>query len=335
MRMILLKILVKLLADIHTCYMKQLLFFSFLFTLFSCNGQKESSNKVLLVDRLVAYYNSEHYDSIFYLFDQGMRAALPKEQTVEFFSGMHKESGDFLKYELIDKIQTADRYKAIFSNYTFWMTISENQKGEINSLLFTLYDTKRNTTKMILPFTGEWFVFWGGDTKEQNYHVISRAQKNAFDIVMVDKNNRSFKTNGRTNEDYYAFGQSLIAPCDAEVVSVVEGVKDNIPGEMNPAQVTGNSVVLKTAANEYILFAHFKLNSIKVKTGDSVKKGQLLGLCGNSGNSSEPHLHFHIQDKENMQASTGIKCYFERILVNGAEKKDYSPVRGERIKNIQ
>ena len=322
--------------------MKQLLFFSLSFVLLSCNGQKEPVKQGSPADQLVGYYNNSHYDSIFYLFDPQMKKGLPLDKTREFFTQLRQDAGAIVKYEFKEKIQTASRYKTDFSNLVFWMSVSQNEKNEIDGLYFLPYDGPgteatmiRNTTKMILPFTGEWFVFWGGDTKEQNYHVISKAQKNAFDIVMVDENNRSFKTNGRTNEDYYAFGQPLIAPCDAEVVSVIEGVKDNIPGEMNPAQVTGNSVVLKTAANEYILFAHFKLNSIKVKAGDSVKKGQLLGLCGNSGNSSEPHLHFHIQDKENMLASTGVKCYFEKILVNGSEKTDYSPVKGERIKNIQ
>lgn len=320
--------------------MKSLLFISLFLALFSCNGQKEPTETTSAADKIVGHYNRGHYDSIFYLFDQGMKDALPLQQTVGFFSEMRKGYGEILKYEFIDKKQGADRYKTAFSNDISWMTIAENQKGEISGLLFTAYDgpgaiisTTRNTTKMILPFEGEWFVFWGGDTKEQNYHVVNKAQKNAFDIVMVNEKRKSFETNGRTNEDYYAFGQPLLAPCDAEVVTVIEGVKDNIPGKMNPAQVTGNTVVLKTAANEYLLFAHFKLNSIKVKTGDKVKQGQELGLCGNSGNSSEPHLHFHIQDKENMMGATGIKCYFDKILVNNVAKNDYSPVKGERIKN--
>lgn len=322
--------------------MKQLLFILFFFALASCNGQKETSEKTSIADKLVGYYNREHYDSIFHLFDAGMKTALPLDKTKDFFSELRKASGEITKYEFKKKIQTASRYRTDFANDIYWMSISENAKGKVDGLLFTAYDgqdapartTTRNITKMILPFEGEWFVFWGGDTKEQNYHVINKAQKNAFDIVIVNEKGRSFKTNGKTNEDYYAFGQSLIAPCDAEVVTVTEGVKDNIPGEMNPAQVTGNTVVLKTANNEYLLFAHFQLNSIKVKVGDKVKQGQLLGFCGNSGNSSEPHLHFHMQDKESMIGSTGIKCYFEKILVNGIEKTDYSPVQGERIKNM-
>ena len=61
--------------------------------------------------------------------------------------------------------------------------------------------------------------YLGGDTKELNYHVESEAQKNAFDILILNEKGNSFKTDGKTNEDYYAFGKDLIAPCDGEVVS--------------------------------------------------------------------------------------------------------------------
>lgn len=58
----------------------------------------------------------------------------------------------------------------------------------------------------------------------------------------------------------------------------------------------------------------------------------MIGLCGNSGNSSEPHLHFHIQNIENMNDAPGVKCYFDKLMVNGQLKSDYSPVRGDKVK---
>ena len=113
-----------------------------------------------------------------------------------------------------------------------------------------------------------------------------------------------------------------------------DGVKDNVPGELNPIFVPDNSVMLKTANNECILFAHFKNHSLLVKERDHVRKGKVLGYCGNSGNSSEPHLHFHIENVENQNVATGAECYFDKILVNGVEKDDYSPVQGEKVENI-
>jgi murein DD-endopeptidase MepM/ murein hydrolase activator NlpD len=187
---------------------------------------------------------------------------------------------------------------------------------------------------MHLPFNEEWTVFWGGDSREENYHVVVPFQQNAFDLI-ITKNNKSYKTTGKTNEDYYAFGKEIISPCDAEVVFAVDGVKDNIPGQLNQLHTLGNSILLKTKNNEYLLIAHLKQNSVKVKQGETVKSGKLLGLCGNSGNSSEPHLHFHIQDHEDFNKATGIKCYFNEIEANGKRMQNYSPVKGDQIQEYQ
>ena len=80
-------------------------------------------------------------------------------------------------------------------------------------------------------------------------------------------------------------------------------------------------------------FAHFQQHSIKVTQGQKIKKGDLLGLCGNSGNSSEPHLHLHVQNIEDMNVATGVKCYFAEIIVNEESRSDYSPIQNDKIRN--
>ncbi len=299
--------------------------------------EKETAKKVSTEFEL--YYNSNEYQKIFDLFSPEMKSALPIEKTTDFLKGLKSQVGKIQKREFVKYKQTYASYRTTFERAIFAVNISLDNNAKINGLFVkpfkedNLPKLERNETKLILPFNGEWTVFWGGDTKELNYHIESEAQKNAFDIVITDKNGKTFKTDGKTNEDYYAFGKELIAPCDAEEVLVVDGIKDNIPGELNPIYVPGNTVILKTANNEYLFFAHFKQNSIDVKQGQKVKLGELLGLCGNSGNSSEAHLHFHIQNVENMNKATGAKSYFDEIIVNGELKKDYSPIKGEKIKN--
>ncbi|MEO7988702.1 MAG: DUF3887 domain-containing protein [Chryseolinea sp.] len=284
-------------------------------------------------------YNAENFDAIFAMFSTDMQKALPLDKTKGFLAGLKAQAGKITKREFVTYEQTYASYKTNFERGLFAVNISIDDNSKINGLFvkpFTernLLKLERNVTKLSLPFKGEWFVFWGGDTKELNYHVVSEAQKNAFDIVIKDEKGNSYKTNGGTNEDYYAFGKDLIAPCDGEVVLVVDGVKDNKPGELNPIYVPGNTVIIKTGNNEYLFFAHFKQHSIQVKQGQKVKQGQLLGLCGNSGNSSEPHLHFHIQNVEDMNIATGVKCYFEKLVVNGQIKTDHSPIKGEKIKS--
>ena len=269
-----------------------------------------------------------------------MKTYLPIEQTTDFLKGLNNQAGKITSREFIKYENGAyASYKTTFERTIFALNISIDKNSKINGLLVKPFKEsnfpklERNQTKFILPFKGEWTVFWGGDTKELNYHVENEAQKGAFDIIITDENGKSHNNNGERNGDYFAFEKELIAPCEAEVVLVVDGIKDNKPGEFNPIYIPGNTVILKTNNGEYLFFAHFKQNSIIVKQGQKVKKGELLGLCGNSGNSSEPHLHFHIQNVEDMNKATGAKSYFEKIYVNGELKKDYSPIKNEKIKN--
>jgi murein DD-endopeptidase MepM/ murein hydrolase activator NlpD len=303
-------------------------------------GQTESSAGKNAITAFRQYYNNNQTDSIFSMFSDGTKTKLPLDKTNAFLNQLKEKYSNIIEMTFLKYDTGFGMYKSVFQKGTIILGIAINENGEVTGIYARPYEEQaeptlaRNTTAMSLPFKGEWTVFWGGDTKALNYHVVSTFQKNAFDIVINDSSGKSFKTTGKTNEDYYAFGQPLLAPCDAEIVLAVDGIKDNIPGAVNPMYIVGNSVLLKTKNNEYILFAHFKQNSLKVRQGDLVKRGQLLGLCGNSGNSSEPHLHFHLQDIEDFNKATGIKCYFDKLQVNGTLKIDYSPVKGDKVKAV-
>lgn len=284
-----------------------------------------------------SYHNGNKIDNIYVMFSADMQAALPKDKANEFLGALKAQAGtikamEFKKYE-----GPYASYKTRFDRGTFAVNIALDAAHKINGFFVKPYEDEsavkpsRTVTKLVLPFKDEWTVFWGGDTKALNYHVEDPAQKNAFDMVITDKLGKSFKSTGTSNEHYYAFGKPLFAPCDAEVVDVIDGVADNKPGEMNKLDITGNTVVLKTANNEFLFFAHFKQNSIKVKKGMQVKAGTLLGLCGNSGHSSEPHLHFHVQNTDDLFSGTGIKAFFEDLRVNGTLKNDYSPIKNDKI----
>lgn len=302
-------------------------------------GQVEKENSKAISMKFEEYYNAGQYQEIFDMFSSDMKAALPIKTTTNFLDGLKGNAGNITDRKFIKYDQTYASYKTNFERALFAVNISLDRNDKINGLLVKPYEEEiipeleRNMTELILPFNGEWTVFWGGDTKELNYHIDHRAQKNAFDMLIIDQNGKTFKTDGKTNDDYYAFGKALMAPCDAEVVLVVDGIKDNTPGELNPIYVPGNTVILKTENEEYLFFAHFKQHSIAVKQGQKVSQGELLGLCGNSGNSSEAHLHFHIQNVEDMNKATGAKCYFEEVMVNGKMEKDYSPIKGDKIEN--
>ncbi len=320
---------------------KLLLFFictSFLNTSFS---QTPSDIETKALKSFQSSFNSKNYEKLFNQFGENMQSLLPLEKAILYFTDLNNQLGNIEAYEF-NKVTTRgfSSYKTAFTNGVFSLNLAVNKDSKITGLFIEPFKNEslpvleKNSSSLILPFNNTWTVTWGGDTVEQNYHVESKAQKNAFDFVITDSTGKSYRTDGKTNEDYYAFGKELIAPCDAEVVLVVDGVKDNIPGELNPIYVPGNTVILKTKNNEFLFFAHFKQHSIEVAQGDMVKQGELLGLCGNSGNSSETHLHYHIQNIEDMNNATGAKSYFETIMVNDEIKKNYSPVQGDKIKNI-
>lgn len=302
-------------------------------------SQVEKANYKQISTKFVSFYNDNKIDSIEVLFSPEMKAALPIEKFTEVVAGLKAQFGTIKNFRFVRERNATALYETFFDVSVMAMTINLNSQNQIAGLLFKPYSEakpiERNTTAMRLPFKGEWNVTWGGDTKELNYHVESVAQKNAFDILIFDKNGSTHKGSGQTNEDFYAFDKELYAPCDGEVVLVVDGIKDNTPGTTNPIYIPGNTVIIKAANGEFAFLAHFKQNSIVVKQGQKIKSGDLLGRCGNSGNSTEAHVHFHLQNIEDMNIAIGAKCFFGQIKVNGVIKSDYSPVKGDVIETVK
>lgn len=327
----------------HSLYLKIFVCLVVLFTTGLVKAEPvnlESSNYGSISQKFVAYYNNNQYTYIFEMFSDEMKGALPLESTNTFFAKLKNQVGNIVTIEFIRRDADEAIYKLTFEGAVFSLYLTLNDRNEVNRMSIERYieenlpEIKRNKTELILPFKGEWYVVWGGDTKEQNNHVFNRAQKYAFDFVIMDNQGKSYMSERKKNEDYYAFDQPILSPCYAEVVMVVDGVKDNVPGNLNPYFATGNTVVLRTVNEEYIILAHFRRHTIVVKEGDMVAAGDLLGRCGNSGNSSEPHIHMHIQNTENINVAKGVKAYFNKIMVNRMLRNDYSPVRGERVKNV-
>ncbi|PWK20836.1 M23 family metallopeptidase [Xanthomarina spongicola] len=317
--------------------MKKGLFILFLLTsVVSFSQEKETYKKV--VSEFQSFYNEGNYNAIYNMFNYNMKKALPLDKTQAFFADLNSKLGKISQVEFSKLKDDAHIYKTAFALGVRDIMFYLDRYNRIGGLLVTYHKPdnlpvlERNTTKMILPFKEEWYVFWGGTSEEQNYHVAHENQQYAYDILIV-KDSMSYKGDPKINENYFVFGKEIIAPCDAKVVKVITGVKDNIPGELNPEQLTGNTIVLETSNKEYILFAHLKENSIAVREGQFIRQGSLLGQCGNSGNTTEPHLHLSLQNVLDMNIATGGKLYFDKILVNGELKQNYLPVKGDLIKN--
>ena len=119
--------------------------------------------------------------------------------------------------------------------------------------------------------------------------------QHALDFVLKDLDDKSYQLPGVKPEDYYCFNKPVLAVADGQVEEAIGYIEDNAIGQVNLQQNWGNTIVIKHAENLYSKVSHLKKNSIKVKAGDYVKQGDIIALCGNSGRSPEPHLHFQIQ----------------------------------------
>jgi hypothetical protein len=155
-------------------------------------------------------------------------------------------------------------------------------------------DDAYSKTMFDFPFEGEWLVFWGGQNILVNYHYEHEHVRYAYDFLK-ERTGYSYEGDPKLNESYFAFDQDVLAPAEGVVVAAVDGILDNAPvGKVNETQPAGNVVTIKHSNGEFSTIAHLKNGSVKVKTGDRVVAGQLIGKCGNSGNSTEPHIHFQV-----------------------------------------
>lgn len=185
-----------------------------------------------------------------------------------------------------------------------------------------------------LPFDGTWFVVWGGDTELLNYHAVTPNQRHALDIL-IWKDGATYRGDGTHNENYWVWGQPLTAPADGTVVAAVDGTPDNAPGQLASAEThpAGNHVVIETAPEEFVFLAHIQQGSVAVQPGDTVSAGAVVGLAGNSGNSSEPHLHIHLQTVPDFfdPAAQGVPLAFSNYAANGEPVAQGEPRQGQFI----
>jgi hypothetical protein len=149
------------------------------------------------------------------------------------------------------------------------------------------------------------------------------AQRFAIDFVKVADDDKTFKGDQLKNESYYAEGVDALAVANGTVVEVKDSIPENVPGINSRAvpitleTVGGNHVIIDIGGGYYAFYAHLKPGSLKVKLGDKVTRGQVVGLVGNSGNSTEPHLHFHISDGNSPLGSEGVPYRMDSFEIVG------------------
>ncbi len=188
----------------------------------------------------------------------------------------------------------------------------------------------RDAVTIGVPLTGRWEAISAGRSALVNNHWTLTVQRDAIDIVRVVDGKTSRGDRSRL-ESFLIFGQPLLAVADGRVTEAVDGHPDLPVGGTTWHAMAGNHVILDIGGGHYVLYGHLKQGSLRVHVGEQVRRGQVVGQVGDSGNSGEPHLHLQVQNKPTFDVEDrSIRTY--PILFEGATVSDVR--RGDSVRPL-
>jgi Peptidase family M23 len=183
--------------------------------------------------------------------------------------------------------------------------------------------------RLRFPLKEEWYVGHGGASLVTNIHNWVPSQRFALDLLRVGSDGRSFRGQGKHVTEYYAWAQPVFAPRSGVIREAVDEYPDNPPGVEDKRDTRGNHVLIEGADGVVILLAHMRHGSLRVRAGDDVTEGQLIGEVGNSGNTTQPHLHIDATREVGGQR-LGIPMSFDDVAPEVA-----FPRRGQILARVQ
>lgn len=187
------------------------------------------------------------------------------------------------------------------------------RKKDINSI-----DGYVPKVEYALPFDGEWYTGSGGVTKNTSHSWEVLPQRFAYDFNIVDDEGKSYCGDKEDLRSYYCYGKDVLAPADGVVVSINNNFPDcriMSDGQPDPdtPDIGGNRIIIKHSPNEYSAICHLIPKSVTVQKGQTVKRGDVIAKCGNSGNTTEPHVHFQVQNTARFYSCIGLPILFSNI----------------------
>src|SRR6267154_877696 len=173
-----------------------------------------------------------------------------------------------------------------------------------------------------LPFEGGVWLAGDGPGNDSNHRrsIVAidghthDAQRFAIDWVKVGPNGDSHHDGTARNENWWGYGEPVLAVADGEVTQVLDGIPENaprvLPREVTLDNIVGNYVTLRIASNRYVTYAHLQTGSVKVRLHDHVARGRVIGRLGNTGQATAPHLHMQVTDANSALESEGVPFIF-------------------------
>ena len=164
----------------------------------------------------------------------------------------------------------------------------------IATQLIMIYRPAGEAVAISSPLADEWLVGQGGHAELVNYHYVTSTQRDALDILQ-EQDGRTHQPGGTELTSYYIYRKPVLAPADGTVTFVQEGRPDQQIGSADSHYQSGNNIVIDVGGGRFLMLAHLSPSSVQVKVGDQVQVGQQIAKVGNSGNTTEPHLHIQAQ----------------------------------------
>ncbi|HEV7336213.1 MAG TPA: M23 family metallopeptidase [Bosea sp. (in: a-proteobacteria)] len=150
------------------------------------------------------------------------------------------------------------------------------------------------------------------------------AQRFAIDWEKLGADGRLVKGDRKQVANYHIYGEPILAVRDGTIVDMRNDLPDQVPGALPDGlpigDADGNFAVLDIGGGAFVLYAHMKPGSVRIKAGDKVKRGDAIGQVGNTGNSSEPHLHLHVMDGPSPLLADGLPYVFEAFTVKAIDR---------------
>jgi hypothetical protein len=192
------------------------------------------------------------------------------------------------------------------------------------------------------PLRGPGWVAAEGCCKPINSHrgatlsidgTVRVPERFAIDWVQLNANDRLFDGPIDQLSSFAYFGEEIHSVAAGKVVGLQDGMPKQTPGAMPPGvtiqNAGGNYLVIRIDKGHHAFYAHMQPGSLRVGIGDRVRRGQVLGLLGNSGNTDGPHLHFHIMDGPSPLQSNGLPFVYSRFTGQGRVTDEGALVSGE------
>ncbi|MFZ0391924.1 MAG: urea transporter [Calditrichia bacterium] len=189
---------------------------------------------------------------------------------------------------------------------------------------------KGSDKTVMLPFAGKWTVWQAFDGKWTH----KGSWKYAYDFIITDDSGKSFRGSGKGLEDYYCYRKPVLSPVRGRVVKVIQHLSDNPVNTVDKTNNWGNLVIIHDDRGFFVEISHLSQNSVKVKEGDWVARGALLGLCGNSGYSPQPHIHLQVQQNEE-QGSYTIPFSIVSYAQHNRYQANNLPPEGAEVEPLQ